>query len=54
MNIVQQLKQNNQDFEFYPTTREMLNIVYDNIPKRGERYDILDIGCGQAGVEINE
>lgn len=45
--LVNKLKDNGQDFEFYPTTREMISVIYRSF--RGHRYDIhsvLDIGCG--------
>jgi len=61
--LVKQLKQSNQDFEFYPTTTDMLDIITDNISKHynqfedsyrsnnfhdREYYSILDIGAGNC------
>ena len=43
--IVSELKEAGQDFEFYPTTREMMEIVFNHISDWGE---ILDIGCGNG------
>lgn len=43
--LVLELKENNQDFEFYPTTKAMLDVVYRYIT-RGKT--ILDIGCGNG------
>lgn len=45
--LVAELKENNQDFEFYPTTPEMLEIVCQHF-KGGS---ILDIGCGTARLK---
>ena len=42
MNIVTELKENNQDFEFYPTTDEMFSVIEPYI----DRDTVLDIGCG--------
>ena len=42
--IVSCLKNSEEDFEFYPTTKEMIECIFDNIK---DRYiDVLDIGCG--------
>ena len=52
--LVEQLKDAGQDFEFYPTTREMVKMIWDH--RRGKYEDgspkidsfgtVLDIGCG--------
>lgn len=41
--LVEKLKDNNEDFEFYPTTKSMIETIYHSMdnPK-----SILDIGCG--------
>lgn len=44
------LAENNQDFEWYPTTDEMLEEVYCHINWRGNTQ-ILDIGCGLCGLK---
>ena len=44
LKIVEELKQNNQDFEFYPTTKEMVKVIYDDVREDAESW--LDIGCG--------
>ena len=49
--IVEQLKQNNQDFEWYPTTDKMLNVVIDDIISRDRSISLLDIGCGTARLK---
>ena len=46
--IVSELKEAGQDFEFYPTTREMMEVVFNYISDWGE---ILDIGCGNGGFK---
>ena len=40
--LIEELKQNNQDFEFYPTTKEMIRTIYEK--SNGGNW--LDIGCG--------
>ena len=40
--LVMDLKQNDEDFEFYPTTDEMLLVISPYM----ERETVLDIGCG--------
>lgn len=40
--LVLDLKENNEDFEFYPTTEEMLTAIYPYL----DRDTVLDIGCG--------
>lgn len=46
-NIVQQLKENNEDYEFYPTTDEILRVIYDDIQTMSS-ISILDIGAGNC------
>lgn len=55
LDLVTTLKQNNQDFEFYPTTKEMIKAVYDDFCLHRKYYygngykdikSFLDIGCG--------
>lgn len=41
-NLIQELKENNQDFELYPTTKEMIEAIY-NVADSGEW---LDVGAG--------
>ena len=47
MKIVQTLKDNNQDFEFYPTTNEILDLVCKDIDISSDE-SILDIGAGNG------
>ena len=42
------LKENGQDYEWYPTTNEMINVVLRHIPENAE--SIMDIGAGDGRV----
>jgi hypothetical protein len=44
--LLDNLKENNQDFEFYPTTQKMVDIIKENVDLR-HSY-ILDIGAGNG------
>lgn len=46
--LIQELKDNNEDFEFYPTTKEMINVIYDDADNSNEW---LDIGCGTCNFK---
>ena len=46
LKIVEELKENQQDFEFYPTTQEIIDKVNQSI----EGSSILDIGCGDGAT----
>ena len=55
--LVKQLKENEEDFEFYPTTQEIVDCLVDHISEKedyGEKEyktpynSILDIGCGNG------
>lgn len=54
--IVQTLKENGEDFEFYPTTQEIVDCLAERItyiPSWSKKYEcdfnsILDIGCGNG------
>lgn len=52
--LIKKLKENGQDFEWYPTTREMLKIIADDIDISTDRYQtsskILDIGAGNGSA----
>src|SRR5574343_867888 len=45
--IVKELKENNQDFEFYPTSEEMLRVIYPHL----KNEKVLDIGCGTCNFK---
>ena len=53
-NLVKQLKQENQDFEFYPSTKEILNVVQQSINKQFQgresvdKYSLMDCGAGDG------
>lgn len=46
--LINELKEKGQDYELYPTTREMLNMVYQHMfsTRLHGTQNILDIGCG--------
>lgn len=51
--LVAQLKTNGDDFEWYPTTNEMLLAIADDIADCsfiGNEHSFLDIGCGDGRV----
>lgn len=58
-NLIETLKQNGEDFEFYPTTKEMIKTIW-NHNQMGDYAKsfgkILDIGCGTCNFKkwINE
>lgn len=68
MNLIEQLKDAGQDFEFYPTTKEMIRTIFEHrrhpySDGSGCRVDdfgnVLDIGCGTCNFkrfvdELNE
>ena len=48
--LVAESKANNEDFEWFPTTQEIVDKVALWISRHGEfTHDILDIGCGNGG-----
>jgi hypothetical protein len=47
-NLIKNLKENDQDFEFYPTTDEIINKFYWSLPKNS--FDLLEIGCGNGKI----
>ena len=44
--LIEELKENKQDFELYPSTEEMIRVVYDSCQKHYGVHSVLDIGCG--------
>lgn len=51
--LVEELKQNNQDFEFYPTTQPMIDLVKYRMKSKRSGFnsiEILEIGCGDGRV----
>lgn len=50
--LVEQLKANNEDFEFYPTTKEMIQAIWEHRRSLSKGFgDILDIGCGTCNFK---
>jgi len=57
MQLINKLKENNQDYEFYPSTNEMIKAVFENYTKDKKNYSneienfsMLDIGAGNSNV----
>ena len=55
--LIETLKEQGQDFEFYPTTEEIIDKIVSNILKCYDEerlyhynFNILDIGAGNASV----
>jgi hypothetical protein len=50
--LIKQIKENNQDFEWYPTSKKMLEIVAADIRRElyGNSFSILDIGAGNGSA----
>lgn len=49
--IIQQLKNDGQDYEFYPSTPEMFAAVWNHVQARHFReISVLDIGAGNCGL----
>ena len=46
--LVAEIKENGQDFEWYPTTSEIVDALAAKLKNRTV-YSILDIGCGNGG-----
>lgn len=53
--LVEDLKNANQDFEFYPTIKEMIRCIISHHPKRNfegaHLGNVLDIGCGTCNFK---
>lgn len=62
MNLLEEVKANGQDFEWYPTTDEMISVVVKKLKTlyfndgHSERFSCLDVGAGDGRVltQINE
>ena len=64
--LIERLKEAGEDYEFYPTTKEMVRAIWNHATetRRGEydhrkQWHLLDIGCGTCNVkrwieELNE
>lgn len=52
MNLIKELKTTGEDFEFYPTTDEILEVVRENLPSNTydsrKPFTLLDIGAGNG------
>lgn len=53
-NLVSKIKENEDDFEWYPTTQEIVDVLFEDLKTQGRFYgynriqSILDIGCGNG------
>ena len=47
--LIKELKENKEDFEFYPTTKEMIKVIYEELDN--ESISVLDIGCGTCHLD---
>lgn len=47
--LITELKDNDQDYEFYPTSKEMIKCIYENT--KGRDIKVLDIGCGTCNFK---
>ena len=48
-NLIETIKENNEDFEFYPTNQKMINIIASNVgSKLLTEGRLLDIGAGNG------
>jgi hypothetical protein len=48
--LVTEVKENNQDFEFYPTTNEIISSLINDLKESNKHYSFLDIGSGNGKV----
>ncbi len=48
-NIISNLKNAEEDFEFYPTSKDMIKRIFDHIDNSD--IDVLDIGCGTCNFK---
>ena len=51
--LIETLKENGEDYEFYPTTKEMVRAIWKHATDTGHydhrvHWDLLDIGCGKC------
>lgn len=50
--LIEELKKNNEDFEFYPTTKLMIEAILKHLNDYCQNPDILDIGAGTENFKI--
>lgn len=50
--LITELKENNQDFEFYPTSKQMVDVIYSHCERMyPQPRSFLDIGCGTCNFQ---
>lgn len=47
--LIEQLKENNQDYELYPTNKRMIRTIFEHMDK--DYVSVLDIGCGTCNFK---
>lgn len=45
--LIKELKNNNEDFEFYPTSKNMIDVIIPYL----DHETVLDIGCGTCNFK---
>ena len=45
--LIKELKNNNEDFEFYPTSKNMIDVIIPYL----DHETVLDIGCGTGNFK---
>ena len=45
--LIKELKENNEDFEFYPTSKNMIDVIIPYL----KCETVLDIGCGTCNFK---
>ena len=55
LDLLDMLKENKEDFEFYPTTDKMLETIFNDIGCKyhDRKISVLDIGCGNCKIYNN-
>lgn len=50
--LIELLNNNEEDFEWYPTSKEMLNCIYRSIGTENN-FSVIDVGCGRCDFKNN-
>ena len=54
--LINKIKENNEDFEFYPSTKEMIQVISNDIKNNvsnrypSNTFNVLDVGCGNGNA----
>lgn len=49
-NLIQEIKNNNQDYEFYPTTQEIIKDLEYDLTSVGSHLSVMDVGAGNGNL----